>query len=879
MASSKTTTNKRQRPFQHALLPKLAPLLESHDVENFYFFSKDDSYYKNKEKRFIKKYFAVSFEQHETVRSMLETDNNLYELIPSNCPVKPYFDLEMEDVPAEQWTELLESFKGIVASFFKKHFDITLEPHHYIVLDSCRINKLSFHLVIDGFFYENNTLQKAYMEKLKQDFSSYPNHQALRWIHSSGEQRLIFDCVPYGANQNFRCVNQSKLEKPFVLQCPTHPIPFTLVRVAPHDIERLVALEPLSEEIRSSGRTTEEQEEDTEDILIPMSSQQALFIQWVEAGLARNLFALLDNYATWINLGMLFKKELGEEGVSYFHRISQQYPSYSEALVNEKWQSFPASCSLSFGTLKHFYKNADSEAYAAINASLDSLEVTPAILKACKDASDTDLANAYAEFLNGSFVAIRDTFVGFNPETKLWDALTENENDDSSYRYADNIGIFMSREFCEIYDTLKTKAHSDVLRASKKQAKASKFEVEAFKEKTELKKQKYNILALAVSKLKSHSNKVHILKELMPLIRNNCFLNKANQLHYHLALKDGTVFDIRTCTSRPRTAQDVYTRCSDVVFKHLNEEEHAFADAYFMSVFDGNAHTKQCFLDIIKSCLCGFPLRFFYLCIGKGSNGKSALFNILEKIFGSGIVGRVSKSVLVGESIGTKPLSPEFDILDKCRIGVVSELSEHDRLNVENLKTLSGDDAITVRPLYRDPRTLYPTTNSFTLLNPENIPKIAMSNAVSNRLIIIPFNAKFGNDPLFSSRMAARKDDLFSYIMTQGRLVLQGEFDLSDEMRFSKQSFEEENAQVNYLQLFLEENYQITNSPEHRIRRDDLRMAFINWLADNKYHDSQTDPNKFTKRCTALGLENMRSHNVVWISGLTVLKVCDVDNL
>lgn len=853
--------------FPFHLENKLSPVLETTDLDTTLYFSKDAFYYKNGEKRNIKKYFSIPQTDIESVIKILETNHNLYELIPANVPVKPYFDLEMEDVPQDRFFHLLNIFKIILIEFFHIFYDTDLEDHDFIVLNSCRNNKLSFHLIIRGYFFENQIAQKKSVELLKDKFHTFYGNEDLRWSHSSGERRLIFDVIPYGKNQNFRLINQSKIDKPYCLQCDTSvAIIDTFIRVV--DKSSLHILQDECETVDNDIVTNKNEScnnlpIENEDNIFPDSRKFELKT-WLDFGIEYNLFQRLTDYYIWIGFGFLIKDVLGTDGLHYFLEISKQYKDFDEKTTTYKYESFvvgQGKCHMTVASIKKFYQDTDYDSFISINNKVQELisnkpitELDIKIKLSIIDGSDFDLASAFYELVKNNYkcVDINDKiWIGFNPEKLIWDKEQGSQLrvTISTDFYALFVPILnsMNRIFKNIYKELKQNKNNEI------------------EDRLNIAKANYELVTKICAKLKATGNKNNIITELSPLLYEPTFFDNFNKALYMLPLRDGSVFDIRDCSVRQRTIDDRFSSVCNAVYKELSVEDETFASNYFNTLFCNNKETKQCVLDIIKSCLVGIPLRYFYFCIGSGCNGKSALFKLLSEILGTGIMDILSKKIIVGQNIGNSTLSTEFAMLDKCRIGLVSELSATDKLNIENLKTLSGGDKITIRELYKTERSITPTANSFTLLNPENIPKIDLSAPVIKRIVIIPFNAVFEVDGSFGQKMFDRRDDIFSYIMKYG--VIRDKFNLSDEMKFSMNEFIDENT-IDYLKDFLDSNYDITNSENDVIKRDDLRLKYILWLSNNKLVDDNISLLKFTKRFSKFGISNTKSNNVVKLIGL-----------
>ena len=210
------------------------------------------------------------------------SDNAVYEMIPPDTQLKPYFDLEMSDlnmpelakyykiydidiITSEQddnasyykiynagntydeiddkkiasspydnaiYRALVNEFINWVSSEIYRVYDIKLERADYCLMTSCRFNKLSYHVVIQNkIAFENNKIQAKWIAQLTTRFQNPIGDleselfNRLSYIHASGKEKYIFDAIPYGNWQNFRCVNQSKMATNFKLtldECSTH---------------------------------------------------------------------------------------------------------------------------------------------------------------------------------------------------------------------------------------------------------------------------------------------------------------------------------------------------------------------------------------------------------------------------------------------------------------------------------------------------------------------------------------------------------------------------------------------------------------------------------------------------------------------------------
>jgi hypothetical protein len=157
---------------------------------------------------------------------ILIENRNFYEILPPDFPVKPYFDLEMEYVGLSYETckENLELFINWVITEIKSVFNMIIVRTDFIILDSCRENKLSFHLIIQNKIYFASVIEhKKFIAHILSRFFNPINdlEDALfaKLSYKNGIRNLrIFDDLPYGTFQNIRLVNQSKKGKAYILK-------------------------------------------------------------------------------------------------------------------------------------------------------------------------------------------------------------------------------------------------------------------------------------------------------------------------------------------------------------------------------------------------------------------------------------------------------------------------------------------------------------------------------------------------------------------------------------------------------------------------------------------------------------------------------------
>ena len=335
-----------------------------------------------------------------------------------------------------------------------------------------------------------------------------------------------------------------------------------------------------------------------------------------------------------------------------------------------------------------------------------------------------------------------------------------------------------------------------------------------------------------LKKLRKTNDKNNILREIADIIEDNKFEDTMNKQEYILPLKNKKVINMKTLKITERTIEHKFNYECGANYIEMTEEQEQQAKDYFMSLFCNNEDTMKCILNIIKSCFTGVPLRYLFVCTGSGRNGKSLLFKILNMMFKNGM-DIISNDVIL-EKKNNSNLNTEMEKLDKCRVGYVSELKETDKLNETNIKKITGGDPLNLRTLHKTDTTLIATCCLWILTN--QLPKFDVEPAIMDRLIILPFNNKFNIDPTYEKKMIDMIDILFSYILKYG--VIEYEFKLTDEMKQSKNDYEEDNKK-DYLGDFIDDY--IVESKKS-IKRDQFRTYYNDYCKMKGYKkDLSTD--------------------------------------
>ena len=393
----------------------------------------------------------------------------------------------------------------------------------------------------------------------------------------------------------------------------------------------------------------------------------------------------------WNAVGQAIKNETKDEGLNDFVEWTNNFGTENkkkEAINHyQKYIKYTAKTDkkrLTIASLHYWARLDNAAAYhkafpITSKKEVISLEQTmidnfkiidPAIVS----RTEYDKAKAFNTIYKGLHVCVdkqRREFYCFNKTSKLW----EFDVGGTPIRNC------LSGDFYDIFETYrrvkeneqeKYEPHCDAIEINKKYCKS---------------------ISDVMNDLKKTNDKNNVLTEIGDLCKNVEFPSLLNKSEYIIPTNDGNVLDMRTLVLTERTINDNFSFICNAKMVTYNKEDVNFikVDKYFDDLFCGNNDTKKCVIDIIKSVFIGRPLRYIYFCIGSGSNGKSLLFKILNKIFG-GFMDIISDSVIIEQKGNKSALNTEIEKLDKCRLGYVTELKETDVLNEKVIKQISRSE-------------------------------------------------------------------------------------------------------------------------------------------------------------------------------------------
>ena len=169
----------------------------------------------------VKQYLTVNHFQKwlETDVIGSQEDRHLYEIIPTDHPVRPYFDIEYDGVDTMDDVLILDAvFDAIVACFLL--IGIQVRPEDTSIFSAsgpCASMKSgfksSFHIILGTTeVFRNTRDHKAFVQEVLLPYidANAELSSLLYWYNTRDVRKCMIDSAPYGSNQSFRLPFQSK---------------------------------------------------------------------------------------------------------------------------------------------------------------------------------------------------------------------------------------------------------------------------------------------------------------------------------------------------------------------------------------------------------------------------------------------------------------------------------------------------------------------------------------------------------------------------------------------------------------------------------------------------------------------------------------------
>jgi P4 family phage/plasmid primase-like protien len=251
--------------------------------------------------------------------------------------------------------------------------------------------------------------------------------------------------------------------------------------------------------------------------------------------------------------------------------------------------------------------------------------------------------------------------------------------------------------------------------------------------------------------LANTNDKKNIMTEAKELFYDGSFLEKMDTNPYLLCFNNG-VIDFREKCFRKGQPEDIISLCTNIDYIPLNPSKHKQTmdeiNDFMNKLFPDKALCKYMWEHLSSTLIGTSANQTFNMYIGVGSNGKSVLMNLMEKVLGQ-YKGDVPTTLVTEKRGKVGGLAPEIVQLKGIRYAVMQEPSKGDVINEGMMKQLtSGKDPIQGRAPYM------PKTISFIPQFKLAVACNALMGVKANdhgtwrRIRVVPFKSLFTETPV-----------------------------------------------------------------------------------------------------------------------------------
>ena len=157
-------------------------------------------------------------------------------------------------------------------------------------------------------------------------------------------------------------------------------------------------------------------------------------------------------------------------------------------------------------------------------------------------------------------------------------------------------------------------------------------------------------------------------------------------------------FDLRTNKQVTVEREHYITQTTGYDYISASPEQLAKVKALMKQIFP-KEDNLLCYVSIMRTCMIGLLFEKFVMANGSGGNGKGLINSLMAKMLGPKYFYKASITTLV-EKI-KDGANPAIANMNKARCVLTSEPRDEDKLNLGNIKQLTGENTINARGLYQ----------------------------------------------------------------------------------------------------------------------------------------------------------------------------------
>jgi P4 family phage/plasmid primase-like protien len=423
-----------------------------------------------------------------------------------------------------------------------------------------------------------------------------------------------------------------------------------------------------------------------------------------------------DKYDDWINLGWtLHNINESEELLNVWDEFSQTGSSYKSGECQKLWWKMKTE-KQGMATLKYWAKNDNPAMYEKVLEN----SLIPLIDQSIRsDGAHGDVADVIAKYMKDKVV--------YDSKAKSW-FYVDDTNKWRSETEATFIYKLCKTDICRLYMERSTYYNRMYLNSTDEGQKDICLE----KSKKSLK----------IGQILKNSDFVKkIIPQMKAVMYVDDFIESYLDCNINLLAFKNKVYDLKKCEFRDIEPTDYINITTGYDYdEDIDESIVQEVQDIIKSMFVTDE--EYCYvLDIITTMIYGNnKYQEFYIMTGAGSNGKSVLMNAITQMLGK-YARKIGVDTFTKPTRSANSTSELYDCRG-TRFTYAAEPAAEDKLTVNVVKDLTGDDLITTRGLYSNPISYKPQFKIVLCCN-DLIQLSKVDNGIARRIRVIEFKYKF----------------------------------------------------------------------------------------------------------------------------------------
>ena len=435
------------------------------------------------------------------------------------------------------------------------------------------------------------------------------------------------------------------------------------------------------------------------------------------------------DYDTWLQVALILKHELGENGLDILHAWSKTDYLYDAVKVAKFYNNIKTKENgLKIGSLRKLAKDENPELYKQLFSKKQPATETKPNDKDINfiiEWSTGYIATIFKNLYHESFVYSNEVLYHFN--NVYWKR--DDKNQSNIHNFVDE--VFYNHLLMQLYKYDINCKVKDTQHATNMTHKRG-----------------------FIGSLRNVGPRGKLIEDIIKKITNNDIQFDENP---YLFAFENMIYDLRKNEFvTPSSCQYISLTTGYKFIEQQDDKSVGELDEIINTIFP-QPELKKLYLTILSTGLDGIPLEKFVLANGSGGNGKGVLNELVQFMLGN-YAYVLPVNILLGPlKTGS---NPELANMNNKRLVIAREPDANLKFNCATIKEITGGSELNAR-LNHSNNTKVNLKLTF-LLECNSKPQLnEVNDALARRILDIPFKSRFVNKDIYEELDECEKDHTF----------------------------------------------------------------------------------------------------------------------